>query len=416
MRRRPSSRGACSRHKGHDGHNEESAIYAYVSLVSSVSESAMESSYELLTRRSQSDHRQGPEHGEGRRRRSALLRRRAVGDALRELDDHREPRRARSGSADHRLLRPEVGDDLDAPVRRCVAEVGDRAGAGAGEAAARQPRADAAGEAAAGLPADRRRRCRRRSRSGRPSARGWSSRASTSARRRACSAPATSRSCTGPTRSRTPRGSSPTTATPRRASSSPAARRTAPDPGWAGTTGLKDISKIDAAALTEIAADKALKSRKPKALEPGNYTVILESRPAARFLSLMMFALNARAGRRRAQLHERQGARRHQARPEDLRRQRHHSQRRRQRRPAADAGRPGRPRGAADHLGRKGRGQEPLLRSLLGEEAEQAVHADQPEPEPGDGRRRRDRRADDQVDQARPARQLLLVHPRRSSR
>jgi predicted Zn-dependent protease len=65
--------------------------------------------------------------------------------------------------------------------------------------------------------------------------------------------------------------------------------------GWAGTTGLKDISKIDAAALTEIAADKAMKSRKPKALEPGSYTVILESRPAARFLSLMMFALNARA-------------------------------------------------------------------------------------------------------------------------
>ncbi len=65
--------------------------------------------------------------------------------------------------------------------------------------------------------------------------------------------------------------------------------------GWAGTTGLKDITTINAAAITETAADKALKSRKPKALEPGNYTVILESRPAARFLSLMMFALNARA-------------------------------------------------------------------------------------------------------------------------
>ena len=48
--------------------------------------------------------------------------------------------------------------------------------------------------------AGRRRRCRRRWTSDRPSARGWSSRASTSARRRACSAPATSRSCTGPTR------------------------------------------------------------------------------------------------------------------------------------------------------------------------------------------------------------------------
>jgi predicted Zn-dependent protease len=65
--------------------------------------------------------------------------------------------------------------------------------------------------------------------------------------------------------------------------------------GWAGTTGLKDISKIDAAAITEVAADKALKSRKPRALEPGNYTVILEPRPAARFLSLLLFALNARA-------------------------------------------------------------------------------------------------------------------------
>ncbi len=65
--------------------------------------------------------------------------------------------------------------------------------------------------------------------------------------------------------------------------------------GWAGTTGLKDVTKIDANAITEVAADKALKSRKPRALEPGNYTVILEARPAARFLSLMLFALNARS-------------------------------------------------------------------------------------------------------------------------
>ncbi|MEW6320312.1 MAG: TldD/PmbA family protein [Acidobacteriota bacterium] len=65
--------------------------------------------------------------------------------------------------------------------------------------------------------------------------------------------------------------------------------------GWAGTTGMKDVKAIDAAALTEVAADKALRSRKPKAIEPGNYTVILESRPAARFLSLMLGSLNARA-------------------------------------------------------------------------------------------------------------------------
>jgi predicted Zn-dependent protease len=64
--------------------------------------------------------------------------------------------------------------------------------------------------------------------------------------------------------------------------------------GWAGTTGMKQVGNIDAVALTEVAADKALKSRKPRALEPGNYTVILEPRPAARYLSLMLGSLNAR--------------------------------------------------------------------------------------------------------------------------
>ena len=65
--------------------------------------------------------------------------------------------------------------------------------------------------------------------------------------------------------------------------------------GWAGTTGVKDIANIDAEALTLVASDKALKSAKPRALEPGNYTVILEPRPAARYLSLMLQSLNARA-------------------------------------------------------------------------------------------------------------------------
>ncbi len=65
--------------------------------------------------------------------------------------------------------------------------------------------------------------------------------------------------------------------------------------GWAGTTGVKDIANIDAEMLTTVAADKALKSAKPRAIEPGNYTVILEPRPAARYLSLMLGSLNARA-------------------------------------------------------------------------------------------------------------------------
>lgn len=64
--------------------------------------------------------------------------------------------------------------------------------------------------------------------------------------------------------------------------------------GWAGTTGVKDPRTIDAEALTNVAADKALGSRKPRAIEPGNYTVILEPRPAARYLSLMLGSLNAR--------------------------------------------------------------------------------------------------------------------------
>jgi predicted Zn-dependent protease len=65
--------------------------------------------------------------------------------------------------------------------------------------------------------------------------------------------------------------------------------------GWAGTTNVHDIKQIDAEALTTVAADKAVKSQKPRAIEPGNYTVILEPRPAARFLSLLMNAFNARA-------------------------------------------------------------------------------------------------------------------------
>jgi predicted Zn-dependent protease len=64
--------------------------------------------------------------------------------------------------------------------------------------------------------------------------------------------------------------------------------------GWSGITGVKDISRIDATHITEVAADKALKSQKPRAIEPGRYTVILEPRANARFLSLMMGLFNAR--------------------------------------------------------------------------------------------------------------------------
>src|SRR5215831_17824224 len=66
--------------------------------------------------------------------------------------------------------------------------------------------------------------------------------------------------------------------------------------GWSGITGAKDLSQVNVAELTETAANKALKSQKPRAIEPGRYTTILESRPAARFLSTMMGAFNAGGG------------------------------------------------------------------------------------------------------------------------
>jgi predicted Zn-dependent protease len=66
--------------------------------------------------------------------------------------------------------------------------------------------------------------------------------------------------------------------------------------GWAGTTGVKDIVNMDAKALTTVAAQKALKSRKAKAIEPGRYTVILEPRANARFLSLLTGIFNPNGG------------------------------------------------------------------------------------------------------------------------
>ena len=66
--------------------------------------------------------------------------------------------------------------------------------------------------------------------------------------------------------------------------------------GWSGTTGVKDINNVDAKALTTVAANKALKSRKAKAIEPGRYTVILEPRANARFLSLLLGIFNPNGG------------------------------------------------------------------------------------------------------------------------
>ena len=66
--------------------------------------------------------------------------------------------------------------------------------------------------------------------------------------------------------------------------------------GWSGVTGAKDLSQVNVAELTEIAAGKAVKSQKPRAVEPGRYTTIIEPRPMARLLSTMMGAFTVGGG------------------------------------------------------------------------------------------------------------------------
>ncbi|MBI1770085.1 MAG: TldD/PmbA family protein [Bacteroidetes bacterium] len=62
--------------------------------------------------------------------------------------------------------------------------------------------------------------------------------------------------------------------------------------GWAAGTN-NDVSKIKMAEASRIAIDKALMSRNAKALEPGKYTVVLESSAAADLVRLML-NMNAR--------------------------------------------------------------------------------------------------------------------------
>ena len=188
----------------------------------------------------------------------------------------------------HRVLRAEECQHGDPPVRRRVAQDGDRRSADPGKRKPDNPELMPLVKPPQNYVAGGRRVIVARPTSARPSGPRWSRRASTSARRRAWSAPATSRSCTGRRRRPTARGCSRTSATPRPASSSPAARRTAPAQAGRGRPASRTWNLIDPVSITETAADKALKSQKPRAIEPGDYTVILEPRPAARFLSLLL--------------------------------------------------------------------------------------------------------------------------------
>lgn len=60
------------------------------------------------------------------------------------------------------------------------------------------------------------------------------------------------------------------------------------------TRDYNDFSKLDAGEASQIAIEKALRSRNPKAIEPGKYTVILEPAAAVDLLQNMMFSMGAR--------------------------------------------------------------------------------------------------------------------------
>jgi predicted Zn-dependent protease len=64
--------------------------------------------------------------------------------------------------------------------------------------------------------------------------------------------------------------------------------------GWAGKN-FHDIQRLDSAALGRIAVQKCVASRKPIALEPGKYQVILESSATCDLIGQMIEAFDARS-------------------------------------------------------------------------------------------------------------------------
>ena len=64
--------------------------------------------------------------------------------------------------------------------------------------------------------------------------------------------------------------------------------------GWAGAS-TNDVSKIDAGSLARRATDKARRSVKPVAIEPGRYTVVLEPTAVGNLVQLIAGAFDARS-------------------------------------------------------------------------------------------------------------------------
>jgi predicted Zn-dependent protease len=63
--------------------------------------------------------------------------------------------------------------------------------------------------------------------------------------------------------------------------------------GWA-SAGARNWNDIDAAALGRRAAEKAIASRNPQAIEPGQYTVVLEPQAVADLIPLLVGSFGAR--------------------------------------------------------------------------------------------------------------------------
>jgi len=61
-----------------------------------------------------------------------------------------------------------------------------------------------------------------------------------------------------------------------------------------GLCDFNDAAKLDAAAVTTVAARKAALSREARAIEPGKYTVILEPAAGVDLVRLMVSSMDAR--------------------------------------------------------------------------------------------------------------------------
>ncbi|MEM8963887.1 MAG: TldD/PmbA family protein [Acidobacteriota bacterium] len=63
--------------------------------------------------------------------------------------------------------------------------------------------------------------------------------------------------------------------------------------GWVSRD-VNDVGKLDLGVASNVAIDKAVLSREPRAIEPGKYTVILEPSAALGLLQYLIFSMDAR--------------------------------------------------------------------------------------------------------------------------